>query len=326
MPRMLAGALLLAASVLVTAMPVLAQQPAWPQRNVRLVLPFGPGSGADFSARLLGEHLQRKWGHSLVVENRPGGDGIIAVQAMVQANDDHVLFYGGTAAFTVHPYQREKLPYNRARDLLPIARISNTLLGIGVPASSDMRSLKDVVERAKREPGKLNAAAVPGIMELYLDGWMKEQDIRMVKVPYRDIVQSVPDVSENRIQFLTASIAMMRPGVDGKTVRLVAVHAKERLAIAPDVPTAREAGHPLLEYDGLVGVLGPKIMSLELRRRVGADFIEPLKDPDVRARIENTLQAVNPGGPEELLRSMDQQDEDIARIAAMIGLQKKAQD
>lgn len=326
MQRKLASVLVLVLSALATAMPVLAQQQAWPQRNVRLVLPFGPGSGADFSARLLGEHLQKKWGQPVVVENRPGGDGIIAVQAMVQANDDHVLFFGGTAAFTVHPYQREKLPYNRARDLLPIARISNTLLGIGVPASSDLRSLKDVVERARREPGKLNAAAVPGIMELHLDGWMKEQDIKMVKVPYRDIVQSVPDVAENRIQFLTASVAMMRPGIDGKTLRLIAVHAKERLAIAPDVPTAREAGHPMLEYDGLVGVLGPKNMPLELRRRIGADFIEALKDADVRRRIESTLQAVNPGGPEDLLQSMDRQDAEIARIAATIGLAKKAQD
>lgn len=298
---------------------------AWPQRPVRLVLPFGAGSGADFIARLLSDPLQKKWGQSLVVENRPGGDGIIAVQAMVQANDEHVLLFGGTAAFAVHPYQRENLPYDRARDLLPIARISNTLLGISVPASSDLRSLKDVVERARMEPGKLNAASVPGMMELYLDGWMKEQGINMTKVPYRDIVQSVPDVGQNRIQFLMASIAMMRPGVDGGSIRLIALHTKNRHEnVAPGVPTAREAGFPILEFDGLVGVLGPKIMSLALRERVGADFVELLKDRDIAQRIEKTLQVVNPGGPEDLLKSMDAQDADIARIANSLGMQRKA--
>lgn len=319
---LVAGVLLMAILVLAQT----AQAQTWPQRNVRLILPFGAGSGADFSARLLSENLQKKWNQSIVVENRPGGDGIIAVQAMVQANDDHVLLYGGTAAFTVHPYQREKLPYDRARDLLPIARISNTLLGIGVPAKSDIKSLNDIVQQARKEPGKLNAAAVPGMMDLYLDGWMKEQGISMVKVPYRDIVQSVPDVGENRVQFLMASIAMMRPGIEGGSVRLIALHTKDRYEdVAPGVPTAREAGFPILEFDGLVGVLGPKIMPLDLRQRIGADFIEALRDPEVAKRLTRTLQVVNPGGPEELLKSMDSQDADIARIANSIGMQRKAQ-
>ncbi len=296
----------------------------WPQQPVRLVLPFGAGSGADFIARLLSDPLRKKWSQPVIVENRPGGDGIIAVQAVVQANDEHVLLFGGTAAFAVHPYQRENLPYDRARDLLPIARISNTLLGIGVPASSDLRSLKDVVERARKEPGKLNAASVPGMMELYLNGWMKEQGINMVRVPYRDIVQSVPDVGQNRIQFLMASIAMMRPGIDGGSVRLIALHTKDRHeTVAPGVPTAREAGFPILEFDGLIGVLGPKIMSLELRRRIGGDFVELLKDRDTAQRIEKTLQAVNPGGPDDLLKSMDAQDADIALVAKSIGMQRK---
>jgi tripartite-type tricarboxylate transporter receptor subunit TctC len=193
-----------------------------------------------------------------------------------------------------------------------------------VPASSDLRSLSDVVERARKEPGNLNVAAVPGMMELYLNAWMKEQGINMTRVPYRDIVQSVPDVGQNRIQFLMASIAMMRPGIDGGTARLIALHTKDRHeTVAPGVPTAREAGFPLLEFDGLIGVLGPKIMSLELRRRIGGDFVELLKDRDTAQRIEKTLQAVNPGGPDDLLKSMDAQDADIARIAKSLGMQRK---
>ena len=97
------------------------------------------GCGRRHRRAAVRERLQKKWSQPIVIENKPGGDGIVAIQAFVQANDDHVLLFAATGSFTVHPYQREKLPYDRERDLLPIARVSNTLLGIGVPATSASR-------------------------------------------------------------------------------------------------------------------------------------------------------------------------------------------
>ena len=146
--------LLLAATALTlaTAGASFAQQ-AWPQRNIKFIIPFGPGAGADISARLLQDALQKKWGQAIVIENRPGGDGIVALSAFVTANDDHTLLYAATGSFAVHPYQHEKLPYNAATDLQPIARVTNTVLAMGVPVSLGVKSLKEVVAMAKAKPG-----------------------------------------------------------------------------------------------------------------------------------------------------------------------------
>jgi tripartite-type tricarboxylate transporter receptor subunit TctC len=109
--RVLLSMLLLAAAIAVAVPFQSAQAQSWPQRSVRLLLPFGPGSSTDIMARLLGERLQIKWGHSVVVENRPGGDGLLAVNAFVQAKDDHVLFFAPTSTFCMHPYQHPKLAH-----------------------------------------------------------------------------------------------------------------------------------------------------------------------------------------------------------------------
>src|SRR5882672_2061529 len=125
-----------------------SQAQGWPQRAVKFIVPFGPGAGADIGARLFADRLSVRWGRPVVVENRPGADGLVAIQAFVGANDDHTLFCTPSGSFTVHPYQYEKLPYTPA-DLVPIARISNTILGVGVPAAMNVGTVKEWVERAR---------------------------------------------------------------------------------------------------------------------------------------------------------------------------------
>src|ERR1700680_921588 len=124
----------LVAGLALPAKPAQAQAPAWPQRPVRFIVPLGPGSGADIGARLLADRLPARWGKPVVIENRPGADGLVAIQAFVNAAVDHTLLLTPAASFTVHPFHYAKLPYV-PEDLLPIARVSNTIIAIGVPAS-----------------------------------------------------------------------------------------------------------------------------------------------------------------------------------------------
>src|SRR5258708_34993788 len=114
--------------------PALAQTQAWPQQAVRFILPFGPGAGADIGVRLIQDRLQARWGKPVVIENRPGGDSMIAIQAVLAANDDHTFLWGPSGSFIVHPHQYNKLPYDPP-DPMPVARLSTTNLGVGVPAS-----------------------------------------------------------------------------------------------------------------------------------------------------------------------------------------------
>lgn len=324
--RALASGLGAAALVAATLAPALAQTQAWPQRTVRFFIPFGAGAGADIGARLVAERLQKKWGQSIVIENKPGGDGIVAIQAFVGANDDHVLLYAATGSFTVHPYQREKLPYDRERDILPIARVANTLLGVAVPVSFGVNSLKELVEKARAEPGKLNVALVPGITEFVWDGFTNAEKLNIAKVPYRDIVQAVPDLGEGRLQIMMASVAILQPGINSGRTKMLALNGRTRNEkLAPGIPTANELGFKSLELEGLTGLLGPKMMSLDLRKKIGADVIEAAKDPEIANRLLATFQAVNPGGPEEFAKAMQDQSEQIAAIAKALKIEKKAQ-
>src|SRR5689334_21636358 len=112
-----------ALALLTTSLLVPAQAQNWPTRPVKFIVPFGPGAGADIGGRLFAEKLSQKWGQPVVIENKPGGDSIIAIQAFLTANDDHVLFFGPSGNFTVHPFNYSKLSYNQA-DMAPVVRAS----------------------------------------------------------------------------------------------------------------------------------------------------------------------------------------------------------
>jgi len=295
---------------------------AWPQRTVKFIVPFGPGAGADIGARLFGERLQTRWGKPVVIENRPGADGIVAIQAFLAANDDHVLLFAASGSFTVHPYQYDKLSYAPA-DLVPIARVSNTILALGTPTSRNINTLKDFVERARAEPGRLNAALVPGITEFTFDYFLKTEGLNVAKIPYRDIVQAATDVGEDRIQIMSSSYAILQPQAQAGRIKVLAVAGRERAPILPDVPTAIEAGFPSLEQEGLVGLFGLQSIPSELRERIGADVVAVAADPAIAAKLAGTAQVVNPGGPGEFAAAVDKQRQMIAHIAQALGIKPK---
>jgi len=112
----------------------------WPQRTVKFVVPLGPASGSDVTARLLADQLSRRWGQAVVVENRPGADGVVGLTAFLSGSDDHVLLFTPAGSFTAYPFLHEKVPYN-LNQLAPIARVTNTLIAVTVPTSLNVNSL-----------------------------------------------------------------------------------------------------------------------------------------------------------------------------------------
>src|SRR5215471_6599038 len=266
-----------------------AQTQAWPQGPVRFIIPFGPGAGADIGARLIQERLQARWGKPVVIENRPGGDSMIAIQAMLSANDDHTFMWGPSGSFIVHPYQYKKLPYDPA-DLVPVARFSSTILGTAVPASMKVATLADFVQRARAEPGKFNSAAVPGITELAFDYFAHNAKITTTKVPYKDIVQAVNDLAEDRLQIYSSSYAILRPLRAAGRITVLAQMGRERAPSLPEIPTGIEAGFPALEMDGNVGLFGSKALSADLRERIGADVVAASDDKEIDDKLNATAQ------------------------------------
>jgi tripartite-type tricarboxylate transporter receptor subunit TctC len=319
--RMAALAAGLIAGLALPGTPSLAQAPAsapWPQRPVRFIVPLGPGSGADIGARLVADRLSARWSKPVVIENRPGADGLVAIQAFVNAADDHTLLFTPAGSFTVHPLQYAKLPYV-PEDLVPIARVSNTILAVGVPVSLKIGSLAEFAKYARAEPGKLNAAVVSGITEFTFDYFVKTAGLSIAKVPYRDIVQAATDLSEGRLQEMMSSYAILQPHVQSGRVLVLAVNGHERTKILPAIPTANESGFPALEVEGLVGLFGPRGISSELRQRIGADVVAVAADPTIAERLVGTAQVPNPGGPAEFAAAIDRQRAQIATIAQTLG-------
>jgi tripartite-type tricarboxylate transporter receptor subunit TctC len=294
----------------------------WPTRPVRLILTLGAGSGTDIGARLLADRLTQRWGQPVIVENRPGGDGLVAINAFVTAHDDHVLLCTPSSSFTAHPFLHDNLPY-KPSDLVPITRISNTLIAISVPAGMNAASLGDLVALARAEPGKLDWAGVTGAHEFVFGGWLKQLGLNMIEVPYRNPVDAANDLAEDRVQVYSSALAIVRPQLEAGKIKLLAMANTVRAPSEPNVPTVAEAGYPALALDGLVGLFGPPGMPLELRERITAD-IRAVADSTVADRLSITGQIMNIGGPEEFGRSIDEQRAKVAAFAADLGIKPLA--
>ena len=312
-------AIALAALTLPSALQAQAQTQAWPTRPVKFLLPLGAGSGADLGARLIAEKLAAKWGQSVVVENRPGGDGFVAITGFINANDDHLLFLGPASSFTAHPYLHDKLPYKMS-DLAPVARISATVVALTAPASMNIKSFKELADMAKAQPGKLNWATITGATDLIVAAWLKKAGIDMVKVPYRNPVQALTDVGEGRLHLYSAAYAIVRPQVQAGRVKLLAVSSSKPVSTLPDVPTIGQAGFPELTFDGLVGIFGQRDMPLALRERIASDVKEALTDKALVDKLVGSGQEVVPGGAAELAASIDEQFKAVNEIAKVLGL------
>lgn len=300
-----------------------ADKPAWPQRTVRFIVPFGPGAASDIAARLLAERLQKAWGQPVVVENKPGGDGLLSIGAFVSAKDDHVLFVTPSTLFAVHPYQHENLPYDPEKDLQPISWISSTPIGVGVTATLPLKTMQDFVDHAKRSDGKVNYAVGVGLLELVWDGFRREHNVPMVKVPFRDIVQAPIDLGEGRIDVLLTSVTTQGPMLRAGKVKLLAITDPERTELAPGIPTVIEAGFPVLELRSMNVMLGPAHMTLALRQRVAQDVTAAIREKEITDKLRTSGQQESGAGPEIAGKAIADQQTQVARLAKMLGMARK---
>lgn len=298
---------------------VVAQQ-AYPTRPVKFILPFNPASATDITARLFADRLSAHWGKPVVVENRPGGDGIVSLQAFKSADDDHTLWFGPAGIFTVLPYDHDSLPLDIQRDLVPVASVSDVVLAVSVPASMNINSVDQLIALAKAQPGKLNAAASQGISDFLLFGWIKERGLDMVKVPYRDIMQAPNDLAQERIQVLSTSFAVVQPLMKAGKIKVLAVTSRQRAPTAPEIPTATEVGYPDLTFESIGGIFGPRGISDGVRQTIADGIRAVSADPVIKQRLGDIGTIMDIQGPQEFSASVKEQQSHLAAIAKILGL------
>ena len=295
-------------------------QQAYPTRTVRLILPFGAASATDITARLFADRLSARWGKPVVVENRPGGDGLVAINAFLGAHDDHTLFFGPAAIFLVHLYDEDKPSYD-PNDIAPIVQIYVTVLAISVPVSLNISSMDELIALARAQPGKLNAAAATGNSDFLIFGFIKAMGLQIAKVPYRDIMQAPNDLAEDRIQILSSSLAVAQPLMRAGRIKVLLVTSRQRASGAPELPTAAEAGYPALTMETAGGLFGTPQMPESLRDSIAHDFRDVAEhDPIIAQRLADTGQIMTLRGPADFARSVAEQNDQLGKLAKIIGL------
>jgi tripartite-type tricarboxylate transporter receptor subunit TctC len=319
--RILAHVLIAGSALAGMTMALQAQtsQPSWPQRTVRMIVPNPPGTATDVTARLYADRLSLRWGKPVVVENRPGPDALVAVNAFVGGRDDHTLLFSFGAPVTMNTVLHAKLPYDPERDLVPIVAAADSFIAFAVTAALEVSSLQELAKRAKEEPGRLTWASTPGMPQFGFVGFAKSAGIDMLQVAYRDFTPALQDVSEGRINVVSTGLLGLTPLGQGGKVRILAVTNRRRAPSAPLVPTVEEAGFPDAIAEGFQGFFGWRDMSSELRERIAADVraVAPELPAD---RLAALGQVVRVGSTADFVAMLDDQRNRVAAIAKALDL------
>jgi tripartite-type tricarboxylate transporter receptor subunit TctC len=281
--------------------PVSSLAQPWPTQTVKIVTPFPPGSGGDVTARPFADALARRWRTPVVVENRPGADGIVAVSAVLGAQDGHTILYtNGGPLTSIQLSHGSKLPYDPTRDLVPISGGAEVFVGIAVPASLSVGSLTEFVTLARSKSGQFNWGATPGSLLYLLPGFFKSSGIDMARIPYRDVASAMQDLSQARLHFYVAGLATHLAMAQTGLIKVIAVTNKVRSPAMPEVPTAIEEGFPDLNYEAFLGFFGPRSMTEALRDRISADVRAVGADSDLAGKFTAMGMTVRVTTPVEL--------------------------
>jgi tripartite-type tricarboxylate transporter receptor subunit TctC len=274
---------LLAALLLAYAAPAAAQN--YPSRPVRIIVPYAPGGITDIAARLVGQKLNEALGQSFIVENRPGGNGFIAVTAAVRAPvDGYTLLVGTVAEFTINPALYKKLPYDVERDLAPVAMLSDTPLVFATNRDSPYHSVADVIAAARGKPETLGISS-PGtgtFNHVTIEQLGLKAGIKLIHVPYRGGAPAATAVAAGDIPLGLLAISSVVPFLQSDRVRVLAVTTLKRSSFNPAWKTLQEEGVPDIDASNWVGMFAPKTVPKPIIEKLHDEIQRILVTADIR--------------------------------------------
>jgi tripartite-type tricarboxylate transporter receptor subunit TctC len=270
--------------------PILAQS-GWPERPVRIVVPFPPGGSTDIVARFLSETLRERLGQPFPVENRSGAGGNVGTDHVAKsAPDGYTLVIDPPGPFAINEHLYRTMPYDPARDLAPIGLVAAVPIVLMVPTTSPAHSFAELIALAKREPGRLafGSSSVGGTNHLAGELLRRMAGIDIFHVPYRGAAPAMTDLIAGRIQIYFDNMPGVLPHVREGRVRALAVAGSRRAAALPDLPTVSEAGLPGFEASSWFGMAAPGTTPAPLLERITAEVRNALSARDLRERLADT--------------------------------------
>ncbi len=303
---------ILALAILALAVPALAEQP-FPARPVTIVVPFPPGGGTDALTRIMQPTLQRIWGQSIVVENKPGAAGAIGGDYVAQQKPDgYALLMSSTAGITARNVDK----------FAPVTLVSASPYVVVVNAKVPVSTIRELVEYAKKNPGKLSfgSSGTGAASHLSAELFKSMAGVEMLHVPYKGTGQAVTDLVGGQIDVMFSPAETVMQQVQAGRLKALAVTSAKRFAALPNLPTVAEAGVPGYEAIGWFGLFAPAATPRELVAKISADANQVLADPDVKQRM--LAVGAEPSGdtPEEFARFVRSEMDKWARLMKERGI------
>lgn len=277
-------------------------QARFPDRPIRLIIPWAAGGPADGGFRILAESASKKLGQPIVVENKAGAGGVVGTNLIAKAAPDgYTIGTGNLAPMAVNPSLMKDMPYNPQKDLAPVILIENSPLVLSVNNELPVKTLADLIAMAKKQPGKLSfgSSGVGGAHHLSGEMFREQAKIDIVHVPYKGGSLAATDLMGGHISMMFEMGYSALPAIQGQKIHPIAVTSAQRLAVLPDVPTMAESGLPGFESYNWQGIVAPAGTPAPIIAKLNAEFNRILKEPDVQKAIADTGSQAGGGTPEE---------------------------
>ncbi len=302
------------ASVFITT----AHAQAWPNRPLRLVVPFPAGGGTDLIGREVTQKITEATKWSFIIDNKPGSGGNIGIDNVAKSPaDGYSLVLGQTSNLAINPTLYGKLPYDPTKDLTPVSLVASAPLTLVVSATSKFRTLADVVTAAKASPGALNYATSGNgtVAHLAMEMFQKEAGVKLVHVPYKGAAQGINDVISERVEIYVSSIPTLIGHIKNGKMRALAVTSLKRVDDLGQTPTVAESGYNGFEAVTWFGVLGPANLPKDITARLNAEIQKALQTPALQKQLNDQGADVAGSTPEQFGKLIR---DDIARWGKVV--------
>lgn len=285
-----------------TLLPTLTLAQDYPNRTIKLVVPWAPGGGTDVLGRIIAGKLSEAMGQQVIVENKPGASSMIGMAAVAQAAPDGYTFGLATSNLAANPYLYANHSFDVEKDLTPVVLVSKGVYAMAVNPGLPVKTVTELIAHAKANPGKLNASLVGAGSppHLALEQFKSLTGTDIVGINYKGGGPSMAATVAGETQLMFASYATMSPMVQAGRLRLIAVTSAKRTTTAPDVPTAVESGLPGFVFNEWYGIFAPARTPRPMVERINAEVRKVLAMPDVRERMKGLASEPDGGTPEEL--------------------------
>ena len=304
-------------------MPSITQAQSYPNRPIKLIVPFAAGGATDLYARLLGAALSVELREQVVIEARPGVGGLTGVDVLAKSSPDgYTLCLAGVAALSAIPFMIAKMPFDWQRDLALISLVVRVPEAIVVNQTIAANDLAEFVAYARANPGKINfgSAGAGSVTHLGVELLKAEAKIDLVHVPYRGAAPAIADLLGNHIQLLVSDVPVIAPYVRDNKLKALAITSAARSATLPDIPTTGEAGYPKVNSDNWYGLVAPAGTSPEVLARLQKATVAVLQSPELKARFDSQSAVVIPSTPDEFAAYIKSEQAKWAPLVAATGV------